>query len=223
MINPVQFPELEQQPAQAYQQAIDKCVDKTKHNIRKAIVGVGSETARLTNAVANITEKTIGALGEMTDLALNSQKEVINSMQSVSAHFTDRMYGGRYWTAMIPPLGRWMWLSPREVSDIYVRGIRAMTDSALASTHMAGSMLFAGIDAAKVNTNYAKKNSIQISEVTSDAAKSLAQATGHYRPDNATAQEKTKDQIIKKYPSAIFPSNVILGDVKPLKVKIKSG
>jgi CHAT domain len=190
--------------------------------VRKGIQEVGAEISKLTNAAADLTEETVGAVGEVTDLALNSQKEVIDSMQSVSAQFADRIYGGRYWTSMIQPWERWMWVSPRGVSDIYVRGLRAMTDSAVASTRMASNMLNTGIDAAKITTNYLKKNSSHIAEMTSDAAKSFGRATENYPSDNDKVQEETKDQILKKYPSAIFPSNVVLGDVQPLRVVIKS-
>ncbi len=96
MINPVQSPELVQQPQQAYRQAIDQCVDETKHSVRKEIEEVGAEISRLTNTVADVTKETVDAVGEITDLALDSQKDVIDSMQSVSADFADRIYGGRY-------------------------------------------------------------------------------------------------------------------------------
>ncbi len=90
---------------------------------------------------------------------------------------------------MTQPLGRWMWLSPRDVSNIYVRAIRAMTDSAVASTRMASSLLYTGIDAARVTTKYLKKSSSEIAGMTSDAARSFAQAAVDYRLDNATARK----------------------------------
>lgn len=97
-----------------------------------------------------------------------------------------------------------------------------MTDSVVESNRLARTMLNMGIEAAKVNINYAKKNSSKIAEYTSDTARSYVQAIAGYPSDNDIAQGKTEDQILKKYPSATFPSNVVLGDVKPLRVIIKS-
>ena len=47
-------------------------------------------------------------------------------------------------------------MSPRDMVNIYARSISAMTDLVTASTRMVTNMMFAGIEASRATTNYAK-------------------------------------------------------------------
>jgi hypothetical protein len=70
-----------------------------------------------------------------------------------------------------------MGMSPRDMADIYSRGISAMTDSVAASTRMATNMMFAGIEASRATTNYARHNSKEIARITSNTARIFGQNT----------------------------------------------
>ncbi len=61
------------------------------------------------------------------------------------------------------------------MADIYARGISAMADSVAASTRMATNMMFAGIEASRATTNYARHNSREIARVTSNTARIFGQ------------------------------------------------
>jgi hypothetical protein len=63
------------------------------------------------------------------------------------------------------------------MADIYARGISAMTDSVAAGTRMATNMMFAGIEATRATTNYAKHNSREIARITSNTARIFGQNT----------------------------------------------
>jgi hypothetical protein len=69
----------------------------------------------------------------------------------------------------------WMGVSPRDMADIYARGISAMADSVAAGTRMATNMMFAGIEASRATTNYARHNSREIARVTSNTARIFGQ------------------------------------------------
>src|SRR3712207_2571537 len=80
-----------------------------------------------------------------------------------------------YWmTGMIQPWW-WMGVSPRDMADIYARSISAMADSVAAGTRMATNMLFAGIEASRATTNYARHNSKEIARLTSNTARIFGQ------------------------------------------------
>jgi hypothetical protein len=61
--------------------------------------------------------------------------------------------------------------------DIYTRGISAMTDWLAASTRMATYMMFAGMEATRATTNYARQNSREISRITSHTVRIFGQST----------------------------------------------
>jgi hypothetical protein len=78
---------------------------------------------------------------------------------------------------MMQPWWSWMGISPRDMADIYARSISAMTDSVAAGTRMATNMMFAGIEATRATTNYARHNSREVSRITSNTARIFGQNT----------------------------------------------
>jgi hypothetical protein len=157
------------------QDAINRSIDETKDNIRRAIEEVRRETPRYSQTVTDFQNETAEATREITVTFLDSQKEVINSMQSAWAPFAERTgsSGGsgnnNYWMMgmMMQPWWWWMGMSPRDMVNIYARSISAMTDLVTASTRMATNMMFAGIEASRATTNYARHNSKEIARITS--------------------------------------------------------
>jgi hypothetical protein len=165
------------------QDAINRSIDETKDNIRRTIEEVRRETPRYSQTVTDFHNETAEATREIADNFLDSQKEVINSMQSAWTPFAERTSSSgsgnnNYWMMgmMIQPWS-WMGMSPRDMADIYARGISAMTDSVAASTRMATNMMFAGIEASRATTNYAKYSSKEIARITSNTARIFGQNT----------------------------------------------
>jgi hypothetical protein len=160
------------------QDTINRSIDETKDNIRKAIEEVRRETPRYSQTVTDFQNETAEATREIADNFLDSQKEVISSMQSAWTPFTERTgSGNNYWMMGMMQPWSWMGMSPRDMTDIYARGISAMTDSVAAGTRMATNMMFAGIEASRATTNYARHNSREIARVTSNTARIFGQNT----------------------------------------------
>jgi hypothetical protein len=63
------------------------------------------------------------------------------------------------------------------MADIYTRSISAMTDLLAASTRMATYMMFAGMEATRATTNYARQNSREIAKITSSTVRIFGQST----------------------------------------------
>jgi hypothetical protein len=167
------------------QDAINRSIDDTKDNIRRAIEEVRRETPRYSQTVTDFQNETADATREIADNFLDSQKEVINSLQSTWTPFADRTSSSagttisgnnNYWMmmGMIQPWW-WMGVSPRDMADIYARSISAMADSVAAGTRMATNMLFAGIESSRAATNYARHNSKEIARLTSNTARIFGQ------------------------------------------------
>jgi hypothetical protein len=162
------------------QDAINRSIDETKDNIRRAIEEVRRETPRYSQTVTDFQNETADATREIADNFLDSQKEVINSMQSTWTPFGERNSSGgsgnnNYWMAGIMQPWWWMGMSPRDMADIYARGISAMTDSIAAGTRMATNMMFAGIETSRATTNYARHNSKEVARITANTARIFGQ------------------------------------------------
>jgi hypothetical protein len=163
------------------QDAINRSIDETKDNIRRAIEEVRKETPRYSQTVADFQNETADATREIADNFLESQKEVISSMQSAWTPLAERSGGSNNnnWMmmGMMQPWWSWMGVSPRDMADIYARSISAMTDSVAAGTRMTTNMMFAGIEATRATTNYARHNSKEVSRITSNTARIFGQNT----------------------------------------------
>jgi hypothetical protein len=170
-----------------HQDAINRSIDETKDNVSRAIEEVRRETPRYSQTVTDFHNETAEAMREITVTFLDSQKEVINSMQSAWAPFAERTSSSssdgssnNYWMMgmmMQPWWSWWMGMSPRDMVNIYARSISVMTDLVTASTRMATNMMFAGIEASRATTNYAKYSSKEIARVTSITARIFGQNT----------------------------------------------
>lgn len=168
------------------QDAINRSIDETKDNIRRAIEEVRKETPRYSQTVTDFQNETADATREIADNFLDSQKEVINSIQSAWTPFAERtsssgggsVNNNNWMMGMMQPWWSWMGgMSPREMADMYARSISAMTDSAAAGTRMATNMMFAGLEASRATTNYARHNSKEIARITSNTARIFGQNT----------------------------------------------
>ena len=171
-----------------HQDAINRSIDETKDNVSRAIEEVRRETPRYSQTVTDFHNETAEAMREITVTFLDSQKEVINSMQSAWTPFAERTSsssGGsgnnnNYWMMgmmMQPWWSWWMGVSPRDMVNIYARSISVMTDLVTASTRMVTNIMFAGIEASRATTNYAKYSSKEIARVTSNTARIFGQNT----------------------------------------------
>jgi hypothetical protein len=154
---------------QQQHEATIRSIDETKDNIRRAIEEVRKETPRYSQTVTDFQNETADAMREIADNFLDSQKEVINSMQSAWTPIVQRT--GHNWTTGMMGIPFY----PREMADVYARTIGAMTEAYVASTRMATNVLFAGIEAARATTNYTRQNAKEAARITSNTARTFAQ------------------------------------------------
>jgi hypothetical protein len=160
-----------QQQHEQHEAAI-RSIDETKDSIHRSIEEVRRETPRYSQTVTDYQNETADAAVEISDNFLESQKDVINSMQSAWAPVAERIgQVAHSWTttSMTP------FFSPREFADIYARTIGAMAEAYVASTRMATNMMFAGLEATRATTNYTRQNAKEASRITSNTARTFAQ------------------------------------------------
>lgn len=157
------------QQQQQQNEATIRSIDETKNNIHQALEEVKRETPRYSQTITDFQNQTADATREIADSFLDSQKEVINSIQSAWIPIVQRT-GYNWTTGMIGTP-----FSPREFADIYARTIGAITEAYVAYTRMATNVLFAGIEATKATTNYTRQNAKEAAHITSTTAKTFAQ------------------------------------------------
>src|SRR5919202_2790249 len=76
-------------------QATIRSIDETKDNIRRAIEEVRRETPRYSQTITDFQNEAADATQEIAGNFLESQKEVINSLESAWGPMAERMVGSQ--------------------------------------------------------------------------------------------------------------------------------
>ena len=138
-----------------------KALDESKENIRQGINEAKAEIPRFTQIVKDFQETAIESTKEISDAFIESQRQVISSLQSVWIPSLVDAYGSiwNYWT--LQPI----------ISDIYVRMVRITADNMIAATRFANNIIFANIEAAKALMPQLKDNAKELLRPSENARK----------------------------------------------------
>jgi hypothetical protein len=156
---------------QQQQEATIRSIDETKDNVRKAIEGARRETPRFAQTVAEFQNETADVTREISDTFLDTQKDIIISIQSVWADLSDK--AGYYSMPWMRPWNYYWWMtgggfvSPIAMANLYARAVAYMTANFETNTKMATNMMFAGLEAARASARYARENAKEMSRMVS--------------------------------------------------------
>ena len=165
------YPDLrERKQREEQKEATIRSIDETRDNVRRAIEEAKRETPRFAQTITDFHNETADATKEITDTFLETQKNVVISIQSAWANVADRT---GYWAGWMQPWNYFWWppggamVSPTAMADLYARMLTYMTMNFAAATRIATSMMFAGLETARASTRYAKDSSREISRMIS--------------------------------------------------------
>src|SRR6476660_10532407 len=153
------------QQREQQQQSINRSLDETKDNIRRTTDEARKDIPRYTQAVNEYQEETIQAARQMADNYLESQKEIINSVQS--ALLPQIEAANRVVTSN--------WTTPRHVTQHYARLVSAFADNTIAVTKLVNNAVFANLEAFKRSVQTARDNVKEFSGIGVNNAKTFEQ------------------------------------------------
>ncbi|MFL6347839.1 MAG: hypothetical protein ACJ72X_06055 [Nitrososphaeraceae archaeon] len=149
------------------QEHINKALDETKNNIKRTTDEARKDIPHYTQIVNEYQEETIQAARQMADNYLESQREIINSLQS----------------ALVPEIeaanrpDKSNWTSPRNVNEHYARLVSAFADNTIAVTKLVNSAMFANLDAFKRSVQNARDNVKEFSRIGVNSAKTFEEVS----------------------------------------------
>jgi hypothetical protein len=150
----------------------NRALDETKDNIRRSIDEARKEIPRYTQAANDYQEQTIQAAREMADNYIESQKEIINSLQSAWLPHIEA--ANRLFTTRL--------VSPRNATEIYANMVSRSADNIIATTRLVNNMMFTNMDILKTLMQQAKDNAKELSRIGVNSARTFEQTSR----DNAT-------------------------------------
>jgi hypothetical protein len=155
------------QQREEQQQSVNRALEQTRDNIRKSADEARNQIPRYTQAVNDYHEQTIKAAREIADNYLDSQKEIINSLQAAWAPHIQKTSDILYAYCM----------SPRKVTEMYANMVRSFADNTITATRLANNMMFANMEAMKTSMQQAKDNAKELSRIGVNAARSFEQTS----------------------------------------------
>jgi hypothetical protein len=135
--------QVQQRRIEEQQQVINKAIDDTKNNIRRATDEARKDIPHYTHVVNDYQEQ---AGREIVDNYVESQRQIINSVQSAWVPLVENAYGV-FWN---------YWVSPRSVTELYARAVSGFADNTIAATRLANNTLFVGMEAFKTSIQTAR-------------------------------------------------------------------
>jgi len=142
---------------------INITLDETKSTVKKTTDEAIKEIPRFTKAVNEYQEESIQATKDIADNFLESQKEVIHSVQSLWVPYVENVQNS-YWS---------YWSSPNRATENYARAVSNITDSTIASTRLANNVLFTTMETWKTSIQHARDNAKEFSRLNANVAKTF--------------------------------------------------
>jgi hypothetical protein len=107
------------------------------------------------------------AAREIADNYIESQKEVINSLQSAWMPHIEK--ANKTFTSN--------WMSPRYLTEIYANMVSRSADNMIAATRLVNNMMFANMDVFKTWMLQAKDNARELSRIGVNSARTFEQTS----------------------------------------------
>ena len=176
------------------QSEINRALDETRDNIRISTDEAKKDIPRYTQAASEYQEEAINTARELADTFLESQKQILGSLESTWLPQMDA--ANRVFTSS--------WMSPRQFGQIYANMISNFADNIVTGTRLTNRMMFANMEALKILTLQAKDNAKEFSRSSVSAAKSLEQTsrdaaktlgeqrTSYYTSDYTETEERDR-------------------------------
>ncbi len=149
---------------QDFTDSINKSLDQTKDNINRSIDESRNQIPHYNNIVNNYQEQTLQAAREISENFIESQKSIINSIQSAWIPYQQNVNT----TVNI-------WNSPETVANVYSSFVSTVTDNAVSALRTTNNIIFSSFDSWKSTLQQAKDNSKHLFNLNSKAAKTFEQ------------------------------------------------
>ena len=142
---------------------INITLDETKTAVKKTTDEAIKEIPRFTKAVNEYQEESIQATKDIADSYLESQKEIINSLQSAWVPFIENIQSSSWG----------YFASPRRVTENYARLVSNIADSTIATSRLVNNTGFANMEVFKTAVQHTRDNVKEFSRINANAAKTF--------------------------------------------------
>jgi hypothetical protein len=149
-----------------FKESVNRSLDETKHNINRSIDESKNQIPRYNTIVNSYQEQSLQTAKEISENYIESQKAIINSLQSAFKPYNESF------TGMVTSFA-----SPDSMVKSYSRCVSNFADNAVSAMRVANNMIFSNLDSWKSGLQLAKYNSRHMFNQNVNAAKTFEQNT----------------------------------------------
>jgi len=145
-----------------FNESVNRSLDETKDNINRSIDESRNQIPRYNNIVNSYQEQSLQTAKEISEEYIESQKAVINSLQSAW-----RPYSESYSNLVTS------FASPDSMTKAYTKCVSNFADNAVSAIRLTNNMIFSNLDSMKSTLQQAKDNSKHLSNLNVNAARTF--------------------------------------------------
>jgi hypothetical protein len=147
-----------------FNESINRSLDEAKDNIKKSIDESKNQIPKYNNIVNTYQEQSLQTAREISEEFIDSQKEIISSLQSAWAPYSQSF------TGLVTRFA-----SPDAATKAYSRFVSNVADNAVSAIRLTNNMIFSNLDSWKTVMQQAKDNSRHLSNLGVSTAKTFEQ------------------------------------------------
>ena len=147
-----------------FQESVNQSFDETKDNIKKSIDESRKQIPRINDSVNSYQEQSLQTAKEISEEYLDSQKEVVNSLQSAWRPYNE------IYTELVTK-----YYSPEAAVNAYTRFVSNVADNTVSAIRLSNNVIFSTLDSWKPLLQQAKDISRHISNTGVNTARVFEQ------------------------------------------------
>jgi hypothetical protein len=145
-----------------FNESINRSLDETKDNINRSIDESRNQIPLYNNIVNSYQEQSLQTAKEISEDYIESQKAVINSLQSAWRPYSESF--NNLATSCI---------SPNSITQAYTKLVSNFADNAVSAIRLTNNMIFSNLDSWKSGLQQARDNSKHLSNLNVNAARTF--------------------------------------------------
>jgi hypothetical protein len=151
-----------------FNDSVNRSLDETKDNIKKSLDESKSQIPRINNIVNSYQEESLQTAKEISEEYIDSQKEVVNSLQSAWRPYNE-IYNGLVTN----------FYSPEAAVKAYTTFVSNVADNTVSVMRVSNNVIFSTLDACKPLLQQTKDVSRHISNMGVNTARVFEQNSRH--------------------------------------------
>src|SRR3954447_8228925 len=147
-----------------FKESVNRSLDEAKDNIRRSIDESKNQIPKYNSIVNSYQEQSLQTAREISEEYIDSQKEIISSLQSAWRPINENYNG------MVTSFA-----SPDSIAKAYSRFVSNVADNAVSAIRLTNNVIFSNLDSWKSVMEQAKDNSKHLSSLSVNTAKTFEQ------------------------------------------------